>query len=92
MVHKLTSTALTLCEVEVEGRIYPEVIINVTGKNLPEGVDLAAVNDDDISSCVSLGQHTWLSDGVIQVGRAVLSFQNARLRIYASDISFQWQR
>ena len=93
VVRKVTWTsALSLCEVEVEGGIYPELKINVTGQNLPPEVDLAAVNDDDITSCVSLDQHSWLSDQIIQLGRAVLPFQAAKFQIYGTNINFLWQR
>ncbi len=80
---------LTICEAEVESYILE---INIAGMNLPEWVDLSAINDGKLTSCSILGWRMWSSDGIIQLGRTVLAFKQAEIQLYGLGIDFESQR
>ena len=80
---------MTMCEVEVESYIME---INIVGMNLPEWVDLTAINDGKLTSCSILGWRMWSSDGIIQLARTVVPFKQAEVQLYALGINFENQR
>ena len=80
---------LQICEVEVENDVMQ---INVVGMNMPEWVDLTAINDGKLTSCSILGWRMWPADGIIQLGQAVSPFKQAEVQLYSLGIDFQSQK
>ena len=84
-----TKNYLQLCEVEVESYVLE---INVEGMNLPNWVDLTAINDGKLTSCSILGWRMWPSDGIIQLAGTVVPFKQAEIQLYSLGIDFEGQR